>query len=634
MYQGIDVVYYAAPTGGLEYDAVLAPGASVSDLQMRYEGADSVSVDRHGKLNIDLGFTTVTKSAPVVYQFAADGSREMIESKFSISDGNTVGFEVGDYDQARPLIIDPTLGYSTFLGGSADEVANDVAVDANNNVYITGTTMSTDMPNTAGQTSLGPSDAFLIKLSPTQDGGYTLGYSIIIGGGGEYDQRNGVIGYGEEKSYGVAVDASGSAYITGSTNSFNFPTTDGSSLVDPPPDTLHSPPGTVVTNAFMAKFDSFGDIQYSTVFGRGRAAEGTYPYAGYNIEYQYADLEQVGRGIAVDNRGVAYITGYTFGMSTQIVPVGLTQPLPVDKFHVYDAFVARIRTSVDQSDGPERVIQWNAAEVQGLATNGDGGWDSAYAIAVDSSRNVYITGKTNSPNLGTVAVGGNAAQANLAAPGAYDAFVMKLNGMLTTKSYSTFLGGTGSDEVGYGIAVDSNNSAYVTGVDPAANFPTTPGAYETTKPNFNGSGSTFLTKVNPNGTAWSYSTFVDLPPGASGRAVNAFSITLDPYNNAYLAGQTVAESPARAMVAKINSTGSAVLSNYVWGAPNLSMDFEPLLDTVGKGVAIDSTGKAYVVGYTLENEFQTTTNAYDTTYNGNPYDFYATQDAFFSRITL
>jgi large repetitive protein len=615
MYPGITIVYHAADNGSLEYDAVLAPGARVADLQMRYEGANSVEVDDDGRLRIDVGYTRITKSAPVVYQVNGRGEKEVISGRYVIHGENTIGFEVGDYDPSRELVIDPTLGYSTFLGGSSSDTAYDVAVDSSNCVYITGSTLSPDFPTKTGSYDVSIAtntrDAFVTKLNPAQNNSAALIYSTYVGG--NTITMYGRLFPGNEDSFGIAVDADGSAYITGSTNAYDFPTTNGTTLVYPHPSQI--PDNEVATNAFMTKLNPAGSgLDFSTIVGRANGGYGNYNWLGYDIAYWAEDRSQIGRGIVVDSSEVAYIVGGTTGMVLDAIPFWLDPLPPADYLNLNDAFVSRIATNSGSI-----TTRWNICDIGASSPNpfnADTGHDFAYGVARDSEGYLYITGSTFSTNFASkVTGGGSPAQGNSA--GGSDAFVTKVNSGLTSMIYSTYLGGS-DHEVGYGIAVDNTGAAYVTGSTGSSNFPVTSGVYQSSKMLWGNGLEAFVTKVNTTGTEWSYSTYADLPE----EGAIAYAIVLDSSKNAHITGQTNGLAPVDAFVMKLNSTGTSLLASYVWGGSG-----PPGGSDIGYGIALDSSGRACVVGFTESSDFPTTTGAYNTLYNDN-------RDAFFSRINF
>ena len=532
IYSGIDLVYYGNQRQ-LEYDFVVAPGADPRRIHLGVRGARKISRGEDGDLVLAMDEGEIRWHKPVVYQ-EKGGARQEIGAHYVIKGKNRVGFEVAGYDLRRPLFIDPLI-YSTYLGGSGADYGFGIAVDGSGNAYITGTTSSTDFPT---MNPLQPAyggglyDAFVAKLNPA---GSALVYSTYLGGsGGDYGS-------------GIAVDSSGTAYVTGQTYSTDFPTMN-------PLQPAYGGGG----DAFVAKLNPAGSaLVYSTYLG------------GSALDF--------GAGIAVDSLGNAYVTGGT--NSANFPTMNPLQPV----FGGGDAFVAKLNPS-------------GSALVYSTYLGGSGG---AYGsgIAVDGSGNAYVTGNTSTdfPTMNALqpAYGG----------GLYDAFVAKLNPAGSALVYSTYLGGSG-DDVGIGIAVDSSGSAYVTGATDSTDFPTMNPLQPS---NAGGGDDAFVAKLNPAGSALVYSTYL----GGSGDDVG-IGIAVDSSGNAYVTGWTYSTDfptmnplqPANGdggccgdgFVAKLNSAGSAlVYSTYLGGSGTDS----------GRGIAVDSLGAAYVTGQTSSTDFPT-----------------------------
>jgi hypothetical protein len=331
-------------------------------------------------------------------------------------------------------------------------------VDSSGNAYITGATGSSDFPTTTGalQTTFGGSggNAFVSKLNST---GSTLLYSTYLGGSS-----------GGDGAFGIAVDSSGNAYITGLTTSSDFPTTTGA---------LQTTFGGGGGNAFVSKLDSTGSaLVYSTYLGGS------------------SFLGDGGVGVAVDSSGNAYITGAT-GSSDFPTTAGALQTAFVGQT---DAFVSKLKST-------------GSALIYSTYLGGSG-FDNGRGVAVDSPGNAYITGQTTSNNFPTTP---GALQTSLR--GVSNAFVSKLNSTGSGLVYSTYVGGSIQDE-GFGIAVDSLGNAYVTGPTDSSDFPTTTGALQTT---FGGSQNAFMSKLNSTGSALVYSTYLGGSSSAYGLRATA-----------------------------------------------------------------------------------------------------------------
>jgi hypothetical protein len=407
VYPGISLVYYGNQRQ-LEYDFQVAPGADPSQIRLRFAGAESLSVDDRGDLAVQAGGQVLLQHKPIVYQEAA-GERREVAANFVVQ-GQEVGFALGDYDHSRPVVIDPVLSYSTYLGGRGVDAGVGIAVDAAGNAYVTGATNSPDFPTANALQprlhSVQGVDAFVTKL--TADGS-ALAYSTYLGGSGN------------DSGWAIGVDADGNAYVTGTTVSSDFPT------MNPLQPHLGHPGA---QNAFVAKLTADGSaLVYSTYLG-GSGGD-------------------IGIGIAVDSIGNAYVAGRTSSPDFPTVnPLQLHVGGPLNQ----NAFVAKLT-----ADG--------SALEYSTYLGGSGGVDRAHGIAVDAAGNAYVTGDTDSPDFPTI----NALQPTLL--GGDNAFVSKLTPDGSALAYSTYLGGSGFDQ-GWGIAVDAAGNAYVTGSTTSPDFPT------------------------------------------------------------------------------------------------------------------------------------------------------------------
>src|SRR5438034_955650 len=207
VYPGIDLVHYGNQRQ-LEYDFVVAPGADPKAIRLGFEGAETMEIDARGDLLLHTPEGDVRQHKPVIYQ-EFDGTRTQVSGGYSLSRRNQVSFELGKYDPGRPLIIDPTLSYSTYLGGNGDDTPYGIAVDPAGNVYISGYTSSTNFPTaSAFQATYGGGlyDAFVTKLNAT---GSAIVYSTFLGG------------HGDDRGSRITVDSAGNAYVTGQTASTN-----------------------------------------------------------------------------------------------------------------------------------------------------------------------------------------------------------------------------------------------------------------------------------------------------------------------------------------------------------------------------------------------------------------------------
>jgi hypothetical protein len=254
VYRGIDLVYHGSSQRELEYDFIVARGVDPKSIQLSFKGAKQLVVNDRGDLTVSIAGGEVIERAPIVYQ-EVDGSRRVLSGRYVKRGARGIGFEIADYDPRMPLVIDPVLVYSTYLGGNDYDGAAGIAVDSSGNTYLTGNTHSTNFPSTAGalQTTYGggPYDAFVTKLNAT---GTALIYSTYLGGSAQTAGSH------------IALDSSGNAYVTGGTVSADFPTTPGA---------FQTTYGGGVDNAFVTKLNASGSaLIYSTFLSGSTAANG------------------------------------------------------------------------------------------------------------------------------------------------------------------------------------------------------------------------------------------------------------------------------------------------------------------------------------------------------------------------
>jgi Beta-propeller repeat len=562
VYPGIDLAYYGRQ-GRLEYDFVVGPGADPNAIALRFAGAEHLHLTSRGDLLLRLDAGELRLQKPRIYQELA-GVRRDVRGGYVRKGAREIGFDLGSYDASRPLVIDPVLSYSTYLGGSGDEQGNLVAVDGAGNAYVTGRTASSDFPTTSGADSSlgGTQDAFVTKLNAT---GSALVYSTYLGGRGVDDGET------------IAVHDS-NAYVIGFTFSRDFPTLGA----------VDSHLGGT-EDAFVTKLTASGGLAYSTYLGGKGVDEGF--------------------GIAVDGAGNAYAAGRTF--SSDFPTVGAVDS---SLGGTDDAFVTKLNA---------------AGSALSYSTYlGGSGSEQAGSIALDSASSAYVPGFTTSSDFPTSA---GAADATLG--GAVDAFVTKLNASGSALAYSTYLGGSADESVPFGIAVGSDFNTYVTSRTFSSDFPTTPGAFDSS---LGGTQDAFVTKLNPSGSALAYSTYL----GGSGTE-RSFSIAVDD-SKAWVTGRTSSmDFPTiealdsslggnqDAFVTKLDASGSGLSFSTYLGGSGIDL---------GVGIALDSASpnpNAYIIGATGSSDFPTTPGVFDTTLAGSstPTCAAATPcDAFVSKI--
>jgi hypothetical protein len=571
VYPGIDLLYYGQQQS-LEYDFEVAPGADLRRIVLGFKGVRQMKIESgSGDLLLKTGSGEVRQHKPVVYQEEENGERREVEGRYVMKGKRKVGFKLGAYDRTKRLVIDPVLTYSTYLGGNVEDYGYAIAVDAVGNAYVTGEARYSDFPLlNQYQTFQGGffGDAFVTRLNTNLSGTASLVYSTYLGGS---DNDNGS---------GIAVDSSGNVYVTGNTESTNFPLLNQYQTFQ----------GGQYGDAFVTKLNTnlsgTASLVYSTYLG-GSGDDG-------------------GSGIAVDSIGNAYVTGST--SSTNFPTLNQYQ---TDQSGT-DVFATRLNTNLS-----------GAAALVYSTYLGGNGTDEGNAIAVDGAGNAYVTGRTSSSNFPLLN------QYQTIVQSGRDAFVTKLNTNLSgtvSLLYSTYLGGNSSDDSGNGIAVDAAGNAYVTGYTSSSNFPTF-NPYQAT---FHGGfADVFVTRLNTNlsGTAsLVYSTYLG---GNSSDEGNA--IAIDGAGNAYVTGSTESTNfPIRnqyqtfqggiydAFVTKLNTnlsgTASLVYSTYLGGN----------IDDLGHGIAVDSSGNFYVAGYTSSTNFPIR-NQYQADQGGD--------DAFVARLT-
>ncbi len=538
LYEGVDLVYYGNDKGQMEYDFEVAPGADSGQINLTFSGAENIAIDEvNGDLVISTNAGELRHHQPVAFQYLEDGKRG-VEARYEKLPGGQVTFQLGAYDPSIPLIIDPIIGYSTYLGGSGDvDFANAVAVDSSGNAYLTGSTNSANFPTVSPiDGTFGGNqftyDAFVTKMNAA---GTALIYSTYLGGAND------------DNGLGIAVDASGQTYVTGFTNSTNFPT------VTPFQAALN---GTAY-DGFIAKLNANGSaLVYSSYIGGSQ--------------------NDSALSISIDAAGSAHIAGETASSNFPLlIPFQATYGGGAS-----DAFVSKVSQTGN-----------------GLVFStflGGSNDDLALGIAVNTN-GVHVAGATTSTNFPV----SNAAQPTNGGGGFFDGFVSKFNTVGTALTYSTYLGGSDYDGA-RGIAVDAGGSAYVTGVTASANFPVA-APFQAARSGI--SDDTFVTRLSSAGSII-YSTYL----GGTG-ADHGSSIAVDSFGAAYITGSTsstnfptvdalqaVPGGEIDAFITKIVPTGlSLEYSTYVGGS-----SFDD-----GVAIAIDSGQNAFVAGGTDSANFPT-----------------------------
>jgi hypothetical protein len=582
IYPGIDLVYYDHE-GELEHDFIVAPGADPNTILLSFKGTSKVSLDKKGNLNLRTALGNVLLRAPAVYQ-KVDGKKQKIEGTYRILGKDRVGFHIASYDLKKELVIDPVLSYSTFLGGDQWETGYGIAVDSSGNAYVTGITSSYGFPTAPGvfpttpgaynRTCEANGDVFVTKFNPQ---GSDLIYSTLLGGTG-YDW-----------SHTLVLDPDGNAYVTGYTKSSDFPTTSNAYQK------VKGGGASNIEDTFVTKLNASGSgLLYSTFLG--------------------GDGAEQGQGIALDADRNIYLTGKTH--STNFPTTQGAYDTVVNGNG--DAYVSKLD-----------ITQTGAAQLVYSTYLGGTLQEYGYGIALDSDRNAYVTGQTESNNFPTM----NPFQGTSGSPTSNiaDAFVTKLNPSGSNLVFSTYLGGAGWDW-GHGITVDSEGSVYVTGGTPSEDFPTK-NAYQGSHAS---GGDAFVAQFETSGTGLVFSTYL----GGSEYEMG-YGVALDAAGNIYVAGETLSSdfpmvnpvqsqicqgctnvSSPDAFLAQFNPTASSLLFSTFLGG----IDYD-----WAHAIALDEVVNAYLVGQTWSQDFPVTLNAYQQTKGGGAGNI---PDAFAAKISM
>jgi len=574
VYPGVDLVYYGNQRQ-LEYDFVVAPYAEAKPIHLHFDGAKKLRLGSDGDLDVITRNGWIAFHKPAVYQ-DIDGQRRPIDGRFILLAKNTVGFSLGSYDRAKAVVIDPTLSYSTYLGGSGQgDSGQAITVDALGFAYIAGYTTSSDFPTTPGSynpvgtTQTGGaavSNAFIAKLNLDGSG---LIYSTYLGGK-TYTSSACFGGYygGSDEARGIAIDDTGDAYVTGCTSAVDFPVTTGAYQT-----ALNG-----FNNAFVTELDPDGaHLIYSTYLGGGG---------------------EIANAIALDSENNAYVAGSTGSDNFPVTP-GAYQTTRQGS----TAFITKLNPS-------------GTGLVYSTFLGGNGA-DPIDSIALDGGGSAYVTGTTASTTFPVTPAAFQLTNNEKTANG-FCPFVAKLDTSGSILLYATYLGGSGGDGVNdsaSGIAVDEAGYAYVTGTAGSKDFPTTTGAFQTTNNTTSTEGTNaFVTELNLGGTGLVYSTFLGGTAADSGSA-----ITIDLIGNAYVTGnasssnfpttndgfqRTLGPSGASgnpAFLAELNPEGTQLsYSTFIGGTAH---DY-------GLGVAVDLYGNAYLVGRAESTNFPITPGAF------------------------
>jgi uncharacterized repeat protein (TIGR01451 family) len=654
VYTGIDLVFYGNQQQ-LEYDFVLAPGAAPDNIRLAVEGADRTSVDeKTGDLVLAAAGQEIRFHKPVVYQpETGDAARQEVAGRFQVNQ-NHVTFDVAAYDHARPLVVDPVLAYSTFLGGSGFDYALAVTVDKQGNAYVGGITCSTNFPTTAGSYAPNPpvkdpggctygtdqngESAFITKLNPA---GSALVFSTYLGGGYE------------DVALAIAVDSSENVYVGGYTGSINFPVTAGAyQQVCAPAETYsgtNCSVGTIVSSCYGGAFQgSYNDSGFVTKLNPTGSA---LIYSTFIGGTGYDGVA----ALAVDGSGQAYVAANSASapgnetLCSSNPQTNFAWPTTPNGFEGWptnglpSGDQAHPAFTVFSADGSSLVY----STLYGPTTSSPGANTTIVtSMAVDSAGKAYIGGYTN---YATFPVTSGAYQTTC--PGCAEPNNARTDGFVlvfdpsqdgsASLVYSTFLGGNGSSfggycnsqpgDVIYGVAVDSNSNAYLTGAACSTDFPTTHKAFQPTDPT-SGTCTTptanaFLSKLNSTGATLDYSTFL----GGSTCNKNSvgYAVAVDSAEDAFVTGNTFddtfpTENPLfpsysgsvnTVFVSEFNINASELLFSTLLGADG---------GAIGYAIHADNYGNVYVAGSVTSSSYlPTTTGAFQPTFGGGATDAFA-----------
>jgi uncharacterized protein (TIGR03437 family) len=508
VYPGIDVVFYGNDRN-LEYDFVLQPGADPSRISLRFDGPGILTKDSNGDLVLKMGDTEIRNHKPVIRQ-----AGRTVEGEYKLSGKRSARFAVGPYDRSRALVIDPVMTYGTLQGGANGDQGSQVTMDAQGNLYMVGTTISTNFPlKTPLYDPQGgiPLHTFLTKINPSASGAASVVFSTLFGG------NNFDVGFS------VGVDASGSAVISGYTDSTNLPVQNAFQSTPPQMNCILGDDSTTPIAcflAFVAKFSAAGNsLVFSTYMGTsgnyypnriamdssgnawlaGYTNDAFLPIRGNSYQSSTAANSNVTAGFVTEftpagalmystyfnGENSTQINGIAISAAGNVVIGGLTDclRLPISQGAFLTSNPASSQSSYQTGFVAE--LNPNVGGPPGLLYGtylGGGATDNVLAVAVDSSGNLYAGGAADSGNFPVTENGFRTSALDIYGiiPGAGDGFVTKLNPAASGAAqvlYSTFFGGSGDDEV-TALAVDSAGRVVITGVTNSPDLYTTPDAIE------------------------------------------------------------------------------------------------------------------------------------------------------------
>lgn len=607
VYPGVDLVFYGNQRQ-LEYDFVVAPGKDAGKIALEFKGAKPV-VDANGDLVLGAGGEAKFKR-PVVYQMRG-GVRVPVDGAYEVA-GQRVRFRLGKYDHSRELVIDPMVTYLTYLGGSLSNNIAAIAIDSAGAMYITGSTQSTDFPLKnpyessfpPGQTSM-----FVTKLNPT---GTSLVYSTYLASNDD------------TAGSGIAVDGNGSAYVVGYSDKGGFP---------------------VTTGAFQTLCGAAHDTNGNRVDGCPGPEQGIYSGVlaklsadGSSIVYATylsGNKQNSINAVAVDAAGEAYVTGQT----NAYCGPGPYSASTTEEFECFPTTngSAQSATSIPSSGDYYYAFltKFDAAganplysSILGPDPDGAASSTNGAAIAVNANQVAFITGQTGN----TLYTTDGSFQPN-GAVGGNPAYVAAFDTNAAELLYSTYLGGQNApQDAGSGIAADANDNAYITGTTSDCDFPTTTGAFETEAQyaptdtaNVGKCSAGFVAKLNPDGSALTWATYMNGTPLTTGTNTTMQALALGSDGSVYVAGSVMGTgypmvNPVLSqsnttdvpVVTHLSADGStALFSSTLGGTVTTATEY-------ADAIAVDSSGAIYVAGNTNEQHLPTTSGVVQPNFAGTP----------------
>lgn len=574
-YPGIDLAYYGNQ-GKLEYDFIVAPGADPNQIKLAFEGASEIKVADSGDLVLTTVSGDVRVQKPIVYQLEQDGHKTLVAGNylFSPNTSKAVGIQLAAYDHSKPVVIDPVIVYSSFIGGAGQDNATDVAVDSSGNAFAVGWGTSLTFPTlgTPYDSSFnGGNDIFIVKVSPA---GTLLAWTYLGGPG-------------NDNTPAITLDGAGNIWATGIAGG-TFPTTPGALQ------SVYQGGG----DAFISKLDnSLSSLLYSTLYGSAGS--------------------ESSRSLAVDASGnIVHIAG-SVGANSILPGVNANSVQPTYGGGAADGFVAKINIAL--------------AQIVYATYLGGSDRDEFVKVRVDAAGYTHVAGRSFSTNFPGALTSSIPALASFQSTygGAIDAVAAKLNPTGTQLIYSTYLGGS-VDDGAVGLALDSTGNAVIGGYTGSPTFPLAGTPFQTTLAGYD----YFITKINSSGTGLIMSTLF----GGNGNDPVGAVIALDQLDNIYLTGPTNScripsqPDPLQANrcslgppynhvpVAKLDAVGKNLLALAFFTAGSSAIGG-------GAGIAVDSQGNAYVAGVTRASDF-TTQNPFQSTYGGG------LEDGFIGKISF